>query len=133
VQAILIARIDRLPPDEKDLLQTLAVLGMEFTLRHLKAMVARSDSELERMLADLQMAEFIYEQPSLGDVEFTFKHALIQEVAYHSVLTERRLPAECSTGISATEPGKARDCLRSPGRARWPCVSSSSFRGTKAP
>ena len=90
VQAILTARIDRLPPDEKDLLQTLAVLGKEFTLRHLKAMVARSDSELERMLADLQMAEFIYEQPSLGDVEFTFKHALTQEVAYHSVLTERR-------------------------------------------
>jgi predicted ATPase len=53
-------------------------------------MVARSDSELERILADLQMAEFIYEQPSLGDVEFTFKHALTQEVAYHSVLTERR-------------------------------------------
>jgi class 3 adenylate cyclase/predicted ATPase len=90
VQAILTARIDRLPPDEKDLLQTLAVLGKEFTLRHLKATVARSDSELERMLADLQMAEFIYEQPSLGDVEFTFKHALTQEVAYHSVLTERR-------------------------------------------
>jgi class 3 adenylate cyclase/predicted ATPase len=90
VQAILTARIDRLPPDEKDLLQTLAVLGKEFTLRHLKATVARSDSELERMLADLQMAEFIYEQPSLGDVEFTFKHALTQEVAYRSVLTERR-------------------------------------------
>jgi predicted ATPase len=42
------------------------------------------------MLADLQMAEFIYEQPSLGDVEFTFKHALTQEVAYQSLLTERR-------------------------------------------
>jgi len=90
VQAILTARIDRLPPDEKDLLQTLAVLGKEFTLRHLKATVARSDSELERMLANLQMAEFIYEQPSLGDVQFTFKHALTQEVAYHSILTERR-------------------------------------------
>jgi tetratricopeptide (TPR) repeat protein len=90
VQAILTARIDRLPPDEKDLLQALAVLGKEFTLRHLKATVARSDSELERMLADLQMAEFIYEQPSLSDIEFTFKHALTQEVAYHSILTERR-------------------------------------------
>jgi predicted ATPase len=90
VQAILTARIDRLPPDQKDLLQTLAVLGKEFTLRHLKAMVARSNSELERMLADLQLAEFIYEQPSLSDVEFTFKHALTQEVAYYSVLTERR-------------------------------------------
>jgi class 3 adenylate cyclase/predicted ATPase len=89
-QAILTARIDRLPPDEKNLLQTLAVLGKEFTLLHLKATVAMSDSELERMLADLQVAEFIYEQPALGNVEFTFKHALTQEVAYHSVLTERR-------------------------------------------
>jgi predicted ATPase len=53
-------------------------------------MVATSDTELDRMLADLQMAEFIYEQPSVSDVEFTFKHALSQEVAYHSVLTERR-------------------------------------------
>ena len=81
------ARIDRLRPDEKDLLQTLAVLGKEFTLRHLKAMVARSDSELERMLANLQLAEFIYEKPSPGDLEFAFKHALTQEVAYHSLLT----------------------------------------------
>jgi hypothetical protein len=45
--------------------------------------VARSDSELERMLADLQMAEFIYEQPSLGDVEFTFKHALTHACCMH--------------------------------------------------
>ena len=72
---------------KKDLLQTLAVLGKEFTLRHLKAMVARSDSELERMLADLQMAEFIYEQPSMGDVEFTFKHALTQEVGHFRLIT----------------------------------------------
>jgi class 3 adenylate cyclase/predicted ATPase len=90
VQAILAARIDRLPPDEKELLQTLAVLGKEFTLSHLKATVARSDSELERMLADLQMAEFVYEQPATGDIEYTFKHALTQDVAYNSVLIDRR-------------------------------------------
>src|SRR6185437_6084714 len=91
VQAILAARIDRLPPDEKDLLQTLAVLGKEFTLSQVKAtVVARSESELERMLADLQIAEFIYEQPALADIEYTFKHALTQEVAYSSVLIARR-------------------------------------------
>jgi class 3 adenylate cyclase len=91
VQAILAARIDHLPPDEKELLQTLAVLGKQFTLSQIKAtVVARNDSELERMLADLQMAEFIYEQPALADIEYTFKHALTQEVAYGSVLIERR-------------------------------------------
>jgi class 3 adenylate cyclase/tetratricopeptide (TPR) repeat protein len=90
VQAILAARIDRLPPDEKGLLQTLAVLGKEFGLSQLKAAAAKSDSELERMLSDLQLAEFIYEQPAAGDVEYTFKHALTQEVTYNSILVERR-------------------------------------------
>ena len=42
------------------------------------------------MLADLQLAEFIYEQPATGDIEYIFKHALTQEVAYNSVLIERR-------------------------------------------
>jgi len=42
------------------------------------------------MLSDLQLAEFIYEQPATGDIEYIFKHALTQEVAYNSVLSERR-------------------------------------------
>src|SRR6202166_373391 len=42
------------------------------------------------MLSELQLAEFIYEQPTVGDLEYTFKHALTHEVAYHSVLNERR-------------------------------------------
>ena len=42
------------------------------------------------MLSELQLAEFIYEQPSVGDLEYTFKHALTHDVAYHSVLNERR-------------------------------------------
>ena len=90
VQAILASRIDRLPPDEKELLQTLAVLGKEFTLSLLKATTEKKHSELEQMLSDLQLAEFIYEQPATGDIEFTFKHALTQEVAYNSILGERR-------------------------------------------
>jgi predicted ATPase len=91
VQAILAARIDRLPPDEKELLQTLALLGREFTLS-LVRLVAEGpkDDELERKLATLQMAEFIYEQPATGDVEYIFKHALTQEVAYGALLVERR-------------------------------------------
>jgi class 3 adenylate cyclase/predicted ATPase len=90
VQAILAARIDRLPANDKEMLQTLAVLGKEFTLSHVKATIARSDSEPERLLAELQTAEFIYEQPAFPEVEYSFKHALTQEVAYNSVLVERR-------------------------------------------
>ena len=90
VQAILAARIDRLPADEKDLLQTLAVIGREFPLALVGRLFSTSDDELNRMLSDLQLAEFIYEQPATGDIEYIFKHALTQEVAYNSVLSERR-------------------------------------------
>ena len=90
VQAILAARIDRLHNDEKNLLQTLAVLGREFVLSLARAVVGKSDNELERLILNLQLGEFVYEQPSITDVEYIFKHALTQEVAYNSVLMERR-------------------------------------------
>jgi class 3 adenylate cyclase len=90
VQAILSSRIDRLEAAEKKLLQTLAVLGREFSLGLIKQVTTKPDAELERMLSLLQLGEFIYEQPATGDVEYQFKHALTQEVAYNSVLTERR-------------------------------------------
>ena len=90
VQAILASRIDRLPTDEKELLQTLAVIGREFSLNVLNAVVSKPEDDLNRMLSDLQLGEFIYEQASISDVEYTFKHALTQEVAHNSVLVERR-------------------------------------------
>ena len=90
VQAILAARIDRLPADAKALLQTLAVMGREFPLALIRAVVSKSGDELDRLLAALQLGEFIYEQPAVGDTEYVFKHALTQEVAYNSVLLERR-------------------------------------------
>jgi len=90
VQMILASRIDRLPADEKDLLQTLAVIGKEFPLGLVRQVTGKSDDDLERMLGNLQLGEFIYEQPALPDVEYSFKHALTHEVAYNSVLQERR-------------------------------------------
>ncbi len=90
VQGILAARIDRLPTDEKELLQTLAVMGKEFRLALVKRVAGKPDDALQRMLADLQLGEFIYEQPAFPDIEYTFKHALTQEVAYNSLLAERR-------------------------------------------
>src|SRR5262245_57912773 len=90
VQGVLSARIDRLAADEKDLLQTLAVMGREFSLSLLSRVVARQEAELYGLLSQLQGAEFIYEQPAFPEVEYIFKHALTQEVAYSSVLVERR-------------------------------------------
>jgi class 3 adenylate cyclase/tetratricopeptide (TPR) repeat protein len=90
VQAILAARIDRLAPADKDLLQTLAIIGKDFALELARGVTGKTDGQLEPMLSDLQLAEFIYEQPTAGGPEYTFKHALTQEVAYNSVLAERR-------------------------------------------
>jgi class 3 adenylate cyclase/uncharacterized protein YcbX len=90
VQGILAARIDRLAPSAKDLLQTLSVIGREFPVSLVSAVVQKPEDELDRMLTDLQLGEFIYEQPSVGDTEYVFKHALTQEVAYNSVLIGQR-------------------------------------------
>jgi predicted ATPase len=101
VQAILAARIDRLPAEEKELLQTLAVIGREFALSLVRRVVdERKDDDLDRLLAELQMAEFIYEQPATGDIEYIFKHALTQEVAYNSLLIERRKELHERTGLA---------------------------------
>jgi len=47
-------------------------------------------SDLDSMLSELQLGEFIYEQPAVGEIEYTFKHALTHDGAYNSVLNERR-------------------------------------------
>jgi predicted ATPase/class 3 adenylate cyclase len=90
VQGMLAARIDRLPAEEKALLQTLAVLGKEFAWTLLTQVTDQPDEALQRLLAHLQGAEFIYEQPAFPESAYTFKHALTQEVAYNAVLLERR-------------------------------------------
>jgi predicted ATPase/class 3 adenylate cyclase len=90
VQGVLAARIDRLPADEKALLQTLAVLGKEFSWSLLTQVTDQPDEELLRLLAHLQAEEFIYEHPAFPEPYYTFKHALTQEVAYNAVLLERR-------------------------------------------
>jgi class 3 adenylate cyclase/tetratricopeptide (TPR) repeat protein len=90
VQGVLASRIDRLAPAEKELLQTLSVIGREFPLSLVGRVVAAPETELNRRLAALQAAEFIYEQPVVSDAVYIFKHALTQVVAYNSILLERR-------------------------------------------
>ena len=90
VQGILASRIDRLPSEHKQQLQTLAVIGRESPLGLIRQVASTAQPQLERILANLQAGEFIYEQPAATDVEYVFKNALTQEVAYGSVLNERR-------------------------------------------
>ena len=90
VQAILASRIDRLPPAEKQLLQAAAVIGKDVAFILLHAIADDAEEGVRRQLALLQSAEFLYETRLFPDSEYTFKHALTQEVAYGSLLIDRR-------------------------------------------
>jgi class 3 adenylate cyclase len=90
VQALLAARIDRLPPEDKRLLQTAAVIGTEVPWPLLQAIADISEEALYHNLAQLQAAEFLYETSLFPERAYTFKHALTHEVAYGSLLQERR-------------------------------------------
>ncbi len=100
---MLAARIDRLATDEKELLQQLAVIGRVFPLSLVKHVVIRPEDELYRLLSSLQSKEFLYEQPALPEVEYLFKHALTQEVAYGTVLHDRRKELHERTGQAIEE------------------------------
>jgi predicted ATPase/class 3 adenylate cyclase len=90
VQGVLSARIDRLAMAEKALLQTLAVIGKDFPWSLVQQVVGPPEDDLKRGLSRLQAGEFLYERPAFPEVEYTFKHGLTQEVAYGSLLQERR-------------------------------------------
>jgi class 3 adenylate cyclase/tetratricopeptide (TPR) repeat protein len=90
VHAVLAARIDRLPPEEKRLLQTAAVIGTEVPWPLVQAIADVPEEALHRGLTSLQAAEFLYEARLFPDLAYTFKHALTHEVAYGSLLQERR-------------------------------------------
>jgi DNA-binding winged helix-turn-helix (wHTH) protein len=90
IQAVLAARIDRLPTADKQLLQTAAVIGKDVPVPLLHAMTALPEAALPDSLKFLQTAAFLYEIPHLPEVTYTFKHALIQEVAYQSLLQRTR-------------------------------------------
>jgi predicted ATPase len=82
VQAILTARIDRLPRNEKRLLEIAAVIGKTFPFALLQAVAGHRTETLGRALTHLQTAEFLYETRRFPDLEYTFKHALTHEGAY---------------------------------------------------
>jgi len=90
VQVILAARIDRLPTEDKQLLQTASVIGKDVPFVLLQAVAEGAEDAVRRGLAHLQAAEFLYETQLFPDPEYTFKHALTHEVTYGTLLQERR-------------------------------------------
>jgi class 3 adenylate cyclase len=90
VQAVLAARIDRLPLGEKRLLQSASVIGEDVPFRILSSVADMSEDELRRGLDHLQAAEFLYEATLFPDLEYTFKHGLTCQVAYGSLVLDRR-------------------------------------------
>jgi class 3 adenylate cyclase/tetratricopeptide (TPR) repeat protein len=90
VQAVIAARIDRLCATDKTILQTASVLGKDVPLALLQVIAEVPEDELHAAIGRLQAGEFLYEFGFLPDIEYTFKHALTHEVAYGSLLQDRR-------------------------------------------
>jgi tetratricopeptide (TPR) repeat protein len=90
VQAVLAARIDRLPEREKRALQTAAIIGQQFTVPLLSAVTELANSDLTAALSALESAEFIFPRSLYPVAEYVFKHPLMEQVARESQLAERR-------------------------------------------
>jgi adenylate cyclase len=93
VQTLLAARLDRLSPNAKYLLQIAAVFGSQVPLASLQAVVAWTDATLSESLEQLRAAELLYESHLCLEPTYTFRHPLVQEVAYALLLrrTQREL------------------------------------------
>jgi class 3 adenylate cyclase/tetratricopeptide (TPR) repeat protein len=89
VQGIIAARMDRLKDNIKRTMQVASVIGRDFAFSILQTITGMRD-ELKAHLLDLQNLEFIYEKSLLPELEYIFKHAVTQEVAYDSILIQRR-------------------------------------------
>ena len=90
VQAVLAARIDRLPPEEKALLYVAAAIGNDVPLALLRAVADLPEESLRATLVRLQGSEYLYETRLVPEVEYAFKHALSHEVVYAGLLQDRR-------------------------------------------
>ena len=89
IQGIIASRMDRIEENLKRIMQVASVIGREFAYRILQAITGMSE-ELKASLLNLQGLEFIYEKQLFPELEYIFKHALTQEVAYNSLLLKRR-------------------------------------------
>src|SRR5262249_38516290 len=90
VQAIIAARVDRLAPETKQLLQSASAIGHDVPFAVLQAIAEMPEDLIRQGLSDLQAAEFLYETRLFPDLEYAFKHAFTHEVAYGGLLRDRR-------------------------------------------
>ena len=90
LHASLMARLDRIGPIAKEVAQAAAVIGREFSYSLLVAAARRTDSELRAALDRLTGAELVFRRGTLPGATFLFKHALVQDAAYHTLLRSRR-------------------------------------------
>ena len=102
IQGIIAARIDRLEENLKRIMQVASVIGREFTFRILQA-ISDMREDLKSQLLNLQGLEFIYEKSLFPELEYVFKHALTQEVAYNSLLSNRRKDIHKKIGNAVEE------------------------------
>jgi len=107
VQDVIAARLDRLAEPQKRTVQTASVIGREFALGLLRRVTDLHDT-LEQSLGELKRIELIYERVGLGDLEYVFRHALTQDVAYASLLQSerRRLHALIGAAIEEVHAGR---------------------------
>ena len=103
VQAVLAARIDRLPEREREVLQTAALIGKEFSRPILERVADWTPSDLSAALAGLEWTEFIFERSLFPEPEYAFRHPLTQEVALHSQLSDRRRRAHAAIAKAIAE------------------------------
>jgi tetratricopeptide (TPR) repeat protein len=108
IEALLAARIDRLSPELKELLQCAAVIGADVPRDLLVAVAQLSHAEADRGVRELQAAEFLYEKTLFPEIEYTFKHSMTRQVAYQSMVRERRtaLHARAFRALEALAPGR---------------------------
>jgi class 3 adenylate cyclase/tetratricopeptide (TPR) repeat protein len=102
IQDVIQARIDRLDEAPKKTLQLAAVIGRKFTYRLLDRL-AESRGGTEAYLQELKALELVYEKDLYPELAFMFKHALTQEVAYNSLLEQRRRELHCLIGRAVEE------------------------------
>jgi class 3 adenylate cyclase/tetratricopeptide (TPR) repeat protein len=102
IQGLIAARIDRLEDNIKRIMQVASVIGRDFTYRILKSITGLHE-ELKTYLLNLQGLEFIYEKRLFPELEYIFKHALIQEVTYYSLLKTRRKELHRKVGETMEE------------------------------
>ena len=120
IQAVLAARMDHLSAEAKHLLQTAAVIGTEVPVPLLAAIAELPAAALQGGLASLQQAEFLYETRLFPERAYTFRHALTHEVAYGSLLQERRRVLHAQV-VDALESFDTERAARAGGPAGAPC------------